>query len=160
MCTTSFHPPSENLRKILFRFGTRVVCSERICLHARAFLVALENRLGWPGESPQLARRIKLKTYAPSYCGRQNANTTLSLQWPTKFGNIVRVETSRYSTKITTLRRKADPRSLPEVKFLQPSMGVRYDCQQARLLKRNNIFREGGWKLVMHITVQWCLRLG
>ena len=51
MCTTSFHPPSENLRKILFRFGTRVVCSERICLHARAFLVALENRLGWPGES-------------------------------------------------------------------------------------------------------------
>ena len=31
----------------------------------------------------------------------------VSLQWPMKFGNIVRVETSRYLTKITTLRRKA-----------------------------------------------------
>jgi len=25
-------------------------CSERMCLHARTFLVALENHLGWPGE--------------------------------------------------------------------------------------------------------------
>jgi len=25
-------------------------CSERLWLHARAFLVVLENRLGWPGE--------------------------------------------------------------------------------------------------------------
>jgi hypothetical protein len=33
---------------------------------------------------------------------------TLSLQFLMKFGNIVRVETSRYLTKITTLRRKAD----------------------------------------------------
>ena len=24
--------------------------SERMCLHARTFLVAMENRLGWPGE--------------------------------------------------------------------------------------------------------------
>jgi hypothetical protein len=44
-------------------------------------------------------------------------------------------------------------RGLPEVKFLQPSMGVRYDCSRARVPKRNNIFLEGGWKLVMHITV-------
>jgi hypothetical protein len=42
---------------------------------------------------------------------------------------------------------------LPEVKFLQPSTGVRYDCSRARVPKRNNIFLEGGWKLVMHITV-------
>lgn len=27
-------------------------CSERICLHARTFLVALENHLSWPEESP------------------------------------------------------------------------------------------------------------
>ena len=26
-------------------------CSERLWLHARTFLVALENRVGWPGES-------------------------------------------------------------------------------------------------------------
>ena len=36
----------------------------------------------------------------------------LSLQLPTKFGNIVRVETSRYLTKITTLRRKVDHEQL------------------------------------------------
>ena len=35
-------------------------------------------------------------------------NTTLSLELPMKFGNIVRVETSRYFTKITALQRKAD----------------------------------------------------
>ena len=45
------------------------------------------------------------------------------------------------------------PRGLPEVKFLQSTMGVRYDCSRARVPKRNNIFLEGGWKLVMHITV-------
>ena len=45
-------------------------------------------------------------------------------------------------------------RSLPEVKFLQPSMGVRYDCSRARVPKRNNIFLERGWKLVMYITVR------
>ena len=69
MCMTSFYsdvhdqlpPPSENLRKILFRFGTRVVYSERIYLHARAFLVALENYSGWPGELSWLARGVKLK---------------------------------------------------------------------------------------------------
>ena len=30
-------------------------------------------------------------------------------------------------------------RGLPEVKFLQPSMGVRYECWRARVPKRNNI---------------------
>ena len=35
---------------------------------------------------------------------RQNANTILSLQFPMKFSNIVRVETSRYLIKITTWR--------------------------------------------------------
>ena len=37
---------------------------------------------------------------------------TLSLQLPMKFGNVVQVETSRYLTKITTLRRKADREQL------------------------------------------------
>ena len=30
--------------------GVNSNCSERLWLHARAFLVTLENRLGWPGE--------------------------------------------------------------------------------------------------------------
>ena len=35
-------------------------------------------------------------------------------------------------------------RGLLEVKFLQPSIGVRYDYSRARVPKRNNIFLEGG----------------
>ena len=49
---------------------------------------------------------LPLSLFCPCLC--QNANTMLSLQLPMKFGNVVRVETSRYLTKITTLRRKAD----------------------------------------------------
>ena len=70
--------------------------------------VPLGNRLGWPGESPWLARRIEDVRSPLTTSSRQNANTTLSLQLLMKFGNIVRVETSRYLTKIATLRRKAD----------------------------------------------------
>ena len=51
-------------------------------------------------------RMLTLSLFCPCLC--QNANTMLSLQLPMKFGNIVWVETSRYLTKITTLRRKAD----------------------------------------------------
>ena len=88
----------------------------------------------------------------PPYCGRQNANTTLSLRLLMKF--------SKYRTggNLTIFDKDHDTaegrsRSLPEVKFLQPSMGVRYDCLRARVPKRKNIFLERGWKLVMHITV-------
>ena len=35
-------------------------------------------------------------------------------------------------------------RGLLEVKFLQPSMGVRYDYSRARVPKRNNFFFGGG----------------
>ena len=84
------------------------------------------NYSGWPGEIELKQLRTCL-TYASSsslFCPRlrQNANTTLSLQWPMKFGNIARVETSRYLTKITTWRTDRG-----QLKFLQPR-GVRYDC--------------------------------
>ena len=90
--------------------------------------MAIRNDVfGCPGESPWLVRGIKLETYASSSplfhlrlrCGRQNANTTLSLQLPMAFGNIVRVETLRYLTKITTLRRSR--------RFLQLSIRLRYN---------------------------------
>ena len=76
------------------------------------------STIGCPGELAWLAGGIKLKKYVSSSplfylclrCGCQNVNTTLRLQLPTKFGNIVRVEASRYLTKITTLR-KADLKS-------------------------------------------------
>ena len=71
-------------------------------------MATCKDLFGCPGESRWLARRIKLRIYTSSSplfylclrCGRQNADTTLSLQLPMKFGNIVRVETSRYLTKI------------------------------------------------------------
>ena len=55
-------------------------------------MVALENRLGWPGEGrtrPPLPLNC-----APPRCGRQNANTKPFLQLLMKFGDIVRVKTS------------------------------------------------------------------
>jgi len=51
-----------------------------------------------------------------TYNSCQNANTAL------KFGIIVGVGASRYLTKMTILW------SMNSLKFLQPSMGVRYDC--------------------------------
>src|SRR5277367_4336954 len=85
-------------------------------------MAARKDNFACLGELFWLARRIKSKqlrtclthassTYASStslfcLCLRQNANTTLSLQLPMKFGNIVRVETSRYLIKITILRRR------------------------------------------------------
>jgi hypothetical protein len=96
-----------------------------------------KDLFGCPGESPRLARGIKIQAtqnlpdvrfldirFLFCLCLRQNANTTLSLQLPMKFGSIVRVETLRYLTKITTLRRKADREQL---KFLQPSIRLRYN---------------------------------
>jgi len=72
-------------------------------------LVALENYSSWPGEL-RTCLTYASSTYASSFSLfclylRQIANTTLSLQLPMKFSNIVWVETSRYLTKITILRR-------------------------------------------------------
>ena len=88
-------------------------CSERLWLHARTILVALENYSGWPGELSWLARGVVMKqlrtclTYASLTYTSSLPMPPLFPQLPMKFGNIVRVETSRYLTKITTLRRKA-----------------------------------------------------
>src|SRR6266702_6271193 len=82
----------------------------------RIILVGQENQIG-ATQKIQIEQLRTCMTYALSFslfclCFRQNTNTTLSLQLPTKFGNIVRVETSRYLTKITTLQRKADRKQL------------------------------------------------
>ena len=65
--------------------------------------------------------------------GRQNANTTLSLQLPMKFGNIVWVETSRYLTKITTLQRKADRKSARS-KVLAAKHRLRYNAYRSEII--------------------------
>ena len=62
MCMTSFHPPFSERSRILNSVRASNLawlpptvhsnCSERLWLHARTFLVALGNRLSWPGESP------------------------------------------------------------------------------------------------------------
>ena len=48
----------------------------------------------------------------------------------------------------------AEKGGLPEVKFLQPSMGVRYDCSRARVPKRNNIFLRGHIAVLELIAVK------
>ena len=104
-------------------------CSERLWLYARTILVALENYFGWLGESNQsnseLATYTSL-TYASSLsllylCLYQSANTTLSLQLPMKFGNIVRVKTPRYLTRLRHCKGRLQ-------RFLQPSIRLRYNC--------------------------------
>jgi len=88
---------------------------------------------GCPRESPWLARRnaraLPSPLTGPPRCGRQNVNTKLFLQLPMKFSDIVRVKTSyTIFDKDHNTAEEGRSRSLPEVKFLQPSMGVRYDC--------------------------------
>ena len=109
MCTTSFHPPFSECSKILNSVRVSNLassCSERLWLHARTILVAIENYSSWLGELSWLARGVELKqlrtclTYASSFSllpmPPPNANAMLSLQLPMKVGNIVGVETSRY----------------------------------------------------------------
>ena len=75
-------------------------CSERMCLHAT--VVALTG---------------------PPRCGRQNANRKLFLQLPMKFGDIVRVKIScTIFDKDHDTAEEGRSRSLPEVKFLQPTI--------------------------------------
>ena len=82
MCMTSFHPPFSEGSKILNSVRASNLawlpptvysnCSERLWLHARAVLVAMENYSGWPGESnSELAWRRSpthiSSTYASSF---------------------------------------------------------------------------------------------
>jgi hypothetical protein len=112
--TTSFHPPLEKYYFASVRGLAKSPptvqsnCSKRMCLHARTFLVvALENRLSWLEELTKDVCALPSPLTRPAYYGRQNANTKLFLQLPMKFGDIVRVGTSRYLIKITTLQRIA-----------------------------------------------------
>ena len=57
-------------------------------------------------------------TYASIVAAKMRIQRCL-LQLPMKFSNIIRVETSRYLTKIMTLRRSR--------RFLQPSIRLRYN---------------------------------
>lgn len=94
ICMTSFHPSLAklNLARDLASSPPTVYSnySERLRLHARTVLVALEHYSSWPGELSWLAKGVDLKqfrtclTYAslfslfcPYFC--QNANT-MSLQ--------------------------------------------------------------------------------
>ena len=64
-----------------------------------------------------------MKTYAPPYCGRQNANTTLSLQRPTKFGNYRTGGNPMIFDKDHDTAEEGRSRSLPEVKVLAAKHG-------------------------------------
>ena len=77
-----------------------------------------------------------------------------------KFGNIVRVETSLYLTKITTLQRKADRKSArskvlaaKHTASLQLLCTVGGDLASPRTVAKIIFLPEGGWKLVVHRAV-------
>jgi hypothetical protein len=119
MCTTSSHPPFGERSKILHSVRASNLasnCSERLWLPARTILVALENYFGWLGELSWLARGVELKqlrtcrtclTYASSIYASsfslwpmpppKRKYNAVSTERSMKFGNIVWVETSRYS---------------------------------------------------------------
>ena len=91
ICTTSFTPPPFGERCEIVN-SVRVSnlawlpptvdsnYSEWLWLYARTFLVTIENRLGWPGESNWRHTLPLLPLNYASHYSRQNANTTLSLQ--------------------------------------------------------------------------------
>jgi len=77
-----------------------------------------------------------------------------------KIGNIVRVETSRYLTKITTLRRKADREfksARSKVLAAKYTASLQLLCtaggDQVRLDARTEFAKEGGVKLVVYMAV-------
>ena len=100
-------------------------CSEGMCLHARAFLVA-------PGESPWLAGRIAL-------VGQENWRRTLPLNYvrpPKRKYNAISAianEIWQYCTggNLTIFNKDRDTAEegrLRSLKFLQPSIGVHFNC--------------------------------
>ena len=133
-------------------------CSKRLWLHARAILVAMENYSNWPGEFELRWLRTYLtyvsSTYASSFspfclCACQNANSTLSLQSPMKFGNIVRVETYDID----------EDHDNAEARFLQPSIRLRYnyctvggDLVGPRTVAKYIFFKGGEAGRAMHCT--------
>ena len=92
----------------------------------------------------------------PPFCPPKREYNAVSAERLTKFGNIVRVGTSRYLTKITTLRRKA-ARSNVLVAKRTASLQLLYSWWQPGEIgcayRICNSLKGGGVKLVVHITV-------
>ena len=97
-------------------------CSERLWLRARTFLVALKNRLGWPGEPIEDARFLLSPLTTPPLWPPKRECSAVSAERSMKFGNIVQLETLRYLTKITAPQKK-----VARARFLQPSIRFRYN---------------------------------
>jgi hypothetical protein len=111
------HPPlwrdSNSLRASNFAWLPPTVhsnCSERLWLHARTFLVAMENRPGWPGESIEGVRFLFSPSTTPPLWPPKREYNAVSAERSMKFGSVVRVQcqdisfpTREFSPKSTQL---------------------------------------------------------
>jgi len=106
LCTTSFHPPFSECSKILNSVRASNLasnCSERLWLHARTILVAMENYSGWLGELSFLNMRFLFLSFAYASAKREyNAVSAIADEiWQyCRGGNLTIL------TKITTLQKQ------------------------------------------------------
>ena len=136
--------------------------SERLWLHAWTFLVALENRalVGQENQIEDIRFLFSPSTTPPLWPPKREYNA-VSAERSMKFDNIVRVETLRYLTKITALRRKADREG-----SCSQAIRLRYNyyvqlvaIKRGRVRVANSKLRSarqrGGGKLVVQCTVAY-----
>jgi len=169
MCTTSFHPPFGERSKILHSVRASNLannCSERLWLHARTFLVALENYSGWLGELSRLARGVELKqlrtcrtclTYASSiYASSFSLSAKTQVQrclyrevdeiWQYRMGGNLTIFNKDHGT-VLAAKHTASLQLLCTVSGNQARSDARTECKILELSLR------GGWKLVVYIAV-------
>ena len=116
-------------------------CSERLWLHARTLLVALENRVGWLGDQIKDVHFLfSLFLPTPPLWPQKreyNAVSTIADEiWQHRTGrNLTMFDKDHDTTEEGLI---ASP---PEVKFLQPSIRLRYNYYVQLVATRRNWMR-------------------
>src|ERR1700728_2446378 len=158
MCTTSFHPPLEKYYFASVR-GLASNRSERPCLAARTLLLA-DFAIGLPPQCRDLCQILCTRFSPVRY--RQISSTIAGTALYSRFGGYsggaqLRGRGGRVCPS------PGQPRRFSRAtikRSLRAGTCVCYNYSiqlvaiwRARVPKRNNIFLEGGWKLVVHIAV-------
>ena len=152
MCTTSFHPPLEKYFFASLR-GLASNRSERPCLAARTLLLA-DFAIGLPPQCCNLCQ-ISCTRFSPVRY-RQISSAIAGTALYSRFGG----QSGGAQLRGRGGRVRPSPGQPRRFSSLRAGTCVRYNYSvqlvaiwRARVPKRNNIFPEGGWKLVVHIAV-------
>ena len=87
-----------------------------------SYLVALGNCPGWLGEFE--LRQFRTYLFLPLFAhASKREYNAVSAERSMKFGNTVRAESSRYLTKIMTLRRKVERKQRRSLRLLYTANG-------------------------------------